>query len=205
VTGRGDDDGYDDDTTGLRELSLRYAAAVDRRDGEAFAALFEADGELVVPDYPTDLRPVLTRRGTDQLRQVPSALDRYRLTLHQVSGAQVRTAGDDAWGEVVGVAHHLIEEPSAAGATGTATGPATGPATGTATGTSTGAVAGSAGDTATDSAPEKAAERATAIVWYLRYEDTYRRREGKWRFRRRVLRLLWVERHEVERIGPLGP
>lgn len=71
----------------LRGLSDGYAAAVDARDGERLAALFLPDGELVVPRYPDDLRPVVTRRGADELRSVPAGLRRYVRTLHLVEGA----------------------------------------------------------------------------------------------------------------------
>ena len=47
----------------LRALSTDYATAVDDRDGERLAGLFVADGALVVPRYPDDLRPVITRSG----------------------------------------------------------------------------------------------------------------------------------------------
>ncbi len=144
----------DGELASVWQLSVRYASAVDGRDGETFASLFEPDGELVVPAYPDDLRPVVTRRGHDQLRRVPGGLERYARTFHQVSNPLFEIDGEEASGTVTCVAHHLD---------------ATSPPTDT--------------------------------VWFIRYEDLYRRRDGRWRFRRRVLHLEFVETHEVDRIA----
>ena len=90
----------------LRALSTEYAAAADGRDGEHFAELFVAQGELVVPKYPDDLRPVITRSGHEALRQVPDMLRRYDRTFHQLSNCRYAIDGDTATGEVLCVAHH---------------------------------------------------------------------------------------------------
>lgn len=107
--GRPDDDrgrpGRDRD--GLRELSLAYAAAADARDGEALAALFVEGGALVVPRYPVDLRPVVTRSGPDALAQVAEMLGRYDRTFHIVADGRFVVEGDHASGEVQCVAHHV--------------------------------------------------------------------------------------------------
>jgi hypothetical protein len=141
----------------LLDLSIRYAATVDRRDGDGFSRLFEPEGELMVPAYPDDLRPVVRRKGRAELRRIPSALDGYAVTFHQVSNPHFRIEGDDAAGSVQCVAHHITGE---------------------------------AGD-----------GEAVDVVWFIRYDDTYRREKGRWRFRRRVLHLQWVEQHRVERVG----
>lgn len=91
----------------LGALSAAYAAAVDGRDGEGFAALFAPSGELLVPDVPNDLRPVLRRAGTEALRQVPEGLRRYARTLHLVSDHRFTFRGERAFGEVQCVAHHV--------------------------------------------------------------------------------------------------
>ncbi len=90
----------------LRSLSTDYGAAVDDRDGERFAQLFVADGELVVPKYPEDLRPVITRSGHDSLRRVPDGLRRYDRTFHQMSNHRYALGGALATGTVLCVAHH---------------------------------------------------------------------------------------------------
>lgn len=104
----------------LRTLSLDYATAVDDRDGERLAQLFVADGELVVPNLPDQLGPVITRAGRQALRRVPEGLAVYERTFHQLSNHRYTVDGDRASGEVQCVAHHLS---SAAGPTG-AVGPA---------------------------------------------------------------------------------
>ena len=77
----------------LLALSVAYAAAADARDGDGLASLFVADGELVVPRFPVDLRPVVTRSGHDALRQVAEMLGRYDRTFHLVSNARYDGGG----------------------------------------------------------------------------------------------------------------
>jgi len=101
-----DDAGRRADLAELVSLSTAYAAAADARDGERFAALFVEEGELVVPKVPTDLGPVVVRRGHAELRQVPDGLRRYDRTFHQVSNHQITVEGDRADGVVQCTAHH---------------------------------------------------------------------------------------------------
>jgi len=91
----------------LRSLSTAYAFAADAGDGARFAGLFVPDGELVVPDFPADLRPVVTRAGYEALCRIPEALQRYDRTLHLVGGAEFSVNGDGASGVVQCVAHHV--------------------------------------------------------------------------------------------------
>jgi hypothetical protein len=91
----------------LSSLSTEYAAAVDDRDGERLSELFVADGELVVPNFPDDLRPVITRSGHEALRRVPDGLRRYDRTFHQLSNHRYAIDGALASGEVQCVAHHV--------------------------------------------------------------------------------------------------
>ncbi len=105
----------------LRGLSTSYAAAVDFRDGDRFAALFVEGGELVVPDYPADFRPVITRSGYEQLCEIPDRLAHYRCTFHLVSNHEFAIDGDTANGNVKCVAHHLTAaDPDAASAAASA-------------------------------------------------------------------------------------
>jgi ketosteroid isomerase-like protein len=109
------------DDRDLLALSVAYATAADARDGEGLAALFVEDGELVVPKFPVDLRPVLTRSGHDALVGVADMLGRYHRTFHVVSNPKFEVAEDDATGDVPCVAHHVTAaEPSTdGGAAGT--------------------------------------------------------------------------------------
>jgi hypothetical protein len=95
------------DEEALRALSTAYAAAVDGCDGAMLASLFVAEGELVVPNYPDDLRPTITRTGHEALRRLPDGLRRYHRTFHQVSNHSYAIEGDRATGEVQCVAHHV--------------------------------------------------------------------------------------------------
>jgi hypothetical protein len=101
----------------LRALSTAYAFAADAGDGARLAALFVPDGELVVPNFPTDLRPVVTRAGHEALGRIPEALRRYDRTFHLVGGAEFSVDGDEASGVVQCIAHHVIrgDDPPAGG------------------------------------------------------------------------------------------
>lgn len=91
----------------LRSLATDYGAAVDDCDGDRFAQLFVADGELVVPKFPDELRPVVTRSGHDALRRIPDGLRRYDRTLHRMSNHRYEFDGAVATGTVSAVAHHV--------------------------------------------------------------------------------------------------
>lgn len=165
------------DERALRTLSTSYAAAVDSRDGDRFAALFVEDGELVVPNYPVDLGPVLTRSGRERLRLIPGALQRYRRTFHQVTNHEFAIDGDTANGEVLCVAHHLTAvDPSVSLAPVAGTEPAEG----------------------------SLKAEGTDFIWYIRYRDEYRRVDGDWKFQRRSIHLQWVEERPVPEDGT-GP
>jgi len=171
------------DTARLRALSLGYAAAVDALDGRAFADLFTGDGELWVPDPSRGPEPTVRRSGADQLRRIPSGLARYHVTHHRVGPAVYVVTGDSATGEVTGVAHHLTAstaDPAAPADPADPPDPADPSAAATA----------SAGGPGVDS------------VWYLRYEDRYRREDDGWRIARRSLHLRWIEERPVGRVGP---
>jgi len=99
----------------LVALSAAYAAAADARDGERFAGLFVEDGSLVVPRYPDDLRPVVTRSGRQALARVPAGLAHFDRTFHLVGEAVFAVDGDRATGDVQCVAHHLLAPPAGAG------------------------------------------------------------------------------------------
>ncbi len=101
---------------GLRSLATDYGAAVDDCDGDRFAQLFVADGELVVPKFPEDMRPVIARSGHDALRRIPDGLRRYDRTLHLMSNHRYEFDGALATGTVLAVAHHVS---FADGSTGT--------------------------------------------------------------------------------------
>lgn len=108
-----------DDESALRSLSTSYAAAIDLQDGDRFASLFVEDGELVVPNYPEDFRPLITRAGHDELRRIPGALRHYRRTFHQMSNHEFVIEADTARGSVWCVAHHVMAAEAGSPASGT--------------------------------------------------------------------------------------
>jgi hypothetical protein len=165
-------DNHPRDELELRGLSTSYAAAVDFRDGDRFAALFVEEGELVVPDYPADLRPVITRSGYEQLSRIPQALGHYRCTFHQMSNHEFSIDGDTANGNVRCVAHHLSAATEA---------PAMPPAV---------------------AAVPEAPSGGSDFIWYIRYSDDYRRVDNGWKFARRSVHLQWVEERPVLKVAP---
>ena len=99
-------DGGSDDRTALRALVEAYSFAADRRDPEAFAALFSEDATLTIHDAGgADAR---SYAGRAALAEVPQRLGRYDRTLHLVHNHDVHIDGDEASGEVYCTAHHVI-------------------------------------------------------------------------------------------------
>jgi ketosteroid isomerase-like protein len=102
------------DRLALRELSDRYASAVDRRDVGSFVALFTDDAELSVHDPAENEVPSRRRRGRAELSEVPRMIARYLKTFHFVGNALYEIDDDSATGEVYCVAHHLVDDAEAA-------------------------------------------------------------------------------------------
>ena len=98
------------DERGVEEAASPVPGVRERRPTTATATgspgLFVTEGELVVPDYPDDLRPVIARTGREALRQVPDRLRIYARTFHQVTDQRYVVDGGTATGEVLCVAHH---------------------------------------------------------------------------------------------------
>jgi ketosteroid isomerase-like protein len=101
------------DRLALRELSDRYASAVDRRDVGSFVELFTEDAELSVHDPAEAEAPSRVRRGPGELSEVPRLIARYPKTFHLVGNCLYEIDDDAATGEVYCVAHHLIDDPEA--------------------------------------------------------------------------------------------
>ena len=99
------------DRLSLRALVDSYAAAVDARDGDAFAAFFPKDGILAVHE-PGVPEPVVVFTGPVQLRSVMDLLRDFGATFHLMANHLCRIDGDVATGEVCCLAHHLVEGPA---------------------------------------------------------------------------------------------
>ncbi len=155
----------------LAALAVSYAAAVDGRDGDRLAGLFVEDGELVIPKVPVDLRPVLVRKGSEVLRQIPEGLRRFTKTFHEVLNREFTIEGGTATGVVYCVAHHVTAADGD----------------------------GSGGDGS--GATARAGAAGSDAVWYIRYLDDYRRTSTGWRIVRRELHLEWVEERSISLIS----
>ncbi len=100
------------DRTALRDLVDAYARHVDRRDAEAVAALFTADGRLVSRLHKGGDETPIVRQGRKEIAAaLVSGLDRYLATTHIVGGQVVTVDGDEARGDSVCLAHHVYENP----------------------------------------------------------------------------------------------
>ncbi|MDN3496687.1 nuclear transport factor 2 family protein [Planococcus sp. APC 4015] len=86
----------------IRDLSHRYARALDRDDAAAWRALFSSDVAFQSGDSVRGLEDVLRIPG-DQL-------GRYRKTLHSVTTQNIVLDGTTASGEVYCIAHHIYED-----------------------------------------------------------------------------------------------
>ncbi len=92
-------------TLAMRRVAESYAIAVDRVDGEAFAAQLVEDGVLVAP---------LGRiEGRQALSAVPRRVaERYARTWHAVFNLVPSIEGDMARAETYGIARHFMRDTS---------------------------------------------------------------------------------------------
>lgn len=90
------------DELAIKNLSHRYAIALDRDDREEWASLFSDD---------IAFESGSTVRGREDVLRIPrEQLARYQKTLHSVTTQKISLAGDTATGEVYCVAHHMYED-----------------------------------------------------------------------------------------------
>lgn len=86
----------------VKDLSHRYARALDRDDEAAWRALFSA---AVAFESGGSVR------GLEDVLRIPGdQLGRYVKTLHSVTTQNVVLDGDRASGEVYCIAHHIYED-----------------------------------------------------------------------------------------------
>jgi ketosteroid isomerase-like protein len=94
------------DDAALRELPVRYARAVDRRDRAALAELFAPGALVVVPGTVTrDGRP----NEIDDPTALIDSLSRFSRTRHDILRQDLAAGADMATGETFGEAHHFHE------------------------------------------------------------------------------------------------
>ncbi len=87
----------------IRDLALRYAQAVDRRDAELLGDVFMEDGLLDGSGYRT--------HGRDKIMKIaPMMAKRYEATMHTVHNHRIELNGDEATGEVYAMSHHLTKQ-----------------------------------------------------------------------------------------------
>ena len=92
----------------LSDLVHRYAGYIDERQFDSAAKLFRATADLILPDPPGRLDPVIRHHGPDAVRTALDALRATIRTQHAIVG-EIYTAGEQkgrALGSIAGVAHH---------------------------------------------------------------------------------------------------
>jgi hypothetical protein len=96
----------------LRSLAERYARAVDRRDGDAFAELFTQNG-VIRSFSPADSEtPNKETVGREALAQVPAAVAAtYTHTQHFLGQSTYEIGAGVAAGEVYCTAHEVAARP----------------------------------------------------------------------------------------------
>lgn len=110
------------DLSGAREIAHRYAAAIDDGDLDAAVALFAADADLLLPDPPRHLEPMIRHHGTEEIRKALCSVFGVRATIHEITGQVVELTRVDtdgsgrASGRITCVAHHYLDDPSKSGA-----------------------------------------------------------------------------------------
>jgi ketosteroid isomerase-like protein len=102
------------DRARLRELVDEYAAAVDRRDSRAVAAMFTADGVLEVWSDPESASPTLVHDGRAAIERAIAALDGFYATVHATANHSATIDGDVAVAQTRCLAHHVTGDLSAA-------------------------------------------------------------------------------------------
>jgi hypothetical protein len=100
-----------DQRAALSDLVHRYAAYVDDREFDTVAKLFTADAELAVPAPPSDLRPIQSHRGQQQISSAVAAVAAVARTEHAIIGEVYDAAAQPgtARGRIAAVAHHWNE------------------------------------------------------------------------------------------------
>jgi ketosteroid isomerase-like protein len=91
----------------IRQLVERYAAAVDRGDGDAAAALFAAEADFEMWLEPGRDEPSAIRRGPAEVAAAINGLRGRYLTQHVIANSIADIDGDAATGETQCTAHHV--------------------------------------------------------------------------------------------------
>ena len=94
-----------DDEAELQRISLLYARACDRCDGEAFGAIFAEDALLHGPGFRAEGLKAIKENIAPFLKKL------FLKTLHLVHNVMVEVKGDTATGETYSFAHHITKKP----------------------------------------------------------------------------------------------
>lgn len=91
----------------LRDLSMRYARGVDRRDEGLFASVFH-------PDATVDFGDVYKGPAVEFVGMQKTLLAGYELTAHYLANSLYDIHADTAFGEVYFLAYHRCPQPGGA-------------------------------------------------------------------------------------------
>jgi 3-phenylpropionate/cinnamic acid dioxygenase small subunit len=91
------------DRTAIRDVILRYARGVDRRDWALVASCFATDA---FADYDD----VVKGTATEMIAVIAPALARFANTMHVMGNQLIELAGDTAESETYAVCYHRLGE-----------------------------------------------------------------------------------------------
>jgi hypothetical protein len=99
------------DRLALADLVHNYAAGVDDRDFGRVVRLFTNTAELVLPDPPRSLEPVIGHRGHSGINSALDTLAEVTRTEHAIIGEVYRGGPrrSDARGRIACIAHHWTD------------------------------------------------------------------------------------------------
>lgn len=98
------------DRLAISDLVHGYAQALDRRDPDGAARLFDEDGTFVAYVTPGATEPLVTRRGRADVTEGLRGVLGYRATTHTIGTHLAAVDGDRATGETRCIAYHVRGE-----------------------------------------------------------------------------------------------
>jgi uncharacterized protein (TIGR02246 family) len=97
----------------ISDLVHAYCQGVDRRDPEAVARLFTADGTFIAYAEPGATEPTSRSEGRAEITKAIGMARYYKRTTHTVGNHMAVVDGDRATGETRVVAYHVLGDAGA--------------------------------------------------------------------------------------------
>ena len=183
------------DRSAIRDLALRYCAAVDRRDWDLLSRLFLPDATVGVPQSDP-------MKGTGEIvARYRRGLSKYEATHHMVTNHEITVEGDSARHICLVHAQHVRPDastnttsarPNSVGTTSTRTTSTNTTSTSPNSAGTTSTRTTSAGSTSTSPTSTGPASAGSTFTIGGRYEDQLVRTPHGWKFKHRELVTVWT-------------